>query len=303
MTAPPVETLRDPNTGLVGVFGRGLAMGVAEAVPGVSGGTIAFVSGIYDELVRSLARFSHRSLPLLLREGWRTFAERHNLTFFVALGSGMAASFFIVALVINELLETHGTHLSGLFFGLILGSVLHIGLQSPKRWLASAGVAGLAIGLAMGFLFGGQETGAFDQPGQTGLAGLIVLFGAGAIAATAWILPGISGAFVLLLLGLYKPMLAALAGGEIVVIAVFAAGLATGVLLFSKLLGWLLRAARGPVVALLTGVMAGSLTLLWPWPAAMPDWNQPSTLGVVAMMACGVAVAGLLAFAARRRAR
>ena len=299
MTERQAETLRDADTGLFGVFGRGLAMGVAEAVPGVSGGTIAFVTGIYAELVRSLASFSPRSVGRLLREdwrsleGWRTFAERHNLVFFLALGCGMAASFFIVALVINDLLETHGIYLSGLFFGLIFGSVLHIGSQSPWRWLASAGVAGLAMGLAMGLLFADHESGA-------GEVGLPVLFGAGALAATAWILPGISGAFVLLLLGLYKPMLAALAGGEIAVIAAFVGGLAAGVLLFSKLLGWLLKVARGPVIALLTGFMAGSLTLLWPWPSAMPEWNDASTLGVSATMAVGAAIAGLLALASRK---
>lgn len=294
MSESNAKPLRDADIGLFGVFGRGLAMGVAEAVPGVSGGTIAFVSGIYDELVKSLASFSHRSASLLLREGgWRTFAQRHNLIFFLALGSGMAASFLLAALLIKELLETHGIYLSGLFFGLILGSVLHIGSQSSWRWLATTGLIGLAVGLAMGFQFGGLDT-------LSGEAGLTALFGAGALAATAWILPGVSGAFVLLLLGLYEPMLTALAGGDWPVIAAFVAGLAFGVLLFSKLLGWLLDVARGPLVALLTGFMAGSLTLLWPWPSAVPEWNS-SVLGVAATMVVGVGIAGLLALAARRK--
>ena len=293
MTDAASEPLRDVDIGLFGVFSRGLAMGVAEAIPGVSGGTIAFVSGIYDELVRSLASFSHRSAATLLREGLRGFAHQHNLLFFVALGAGMATSFFVAALLVKGLLETHGIYLSGLFFGLIFGSVLHIGWQSPWRALATAGLAGLAVGLAMGLLLA-------DQKAAGGQAGLAIIFGAGALAATAWILPGVSGAFVLLLLGLYEPMLTALASGDLAVIAVFVAGLAVGLLLFSKLLRWLLNAAREPIVALLTGFMAGSLTLLWPWRGAAPDWSL-GALGVAAAMAAGLAVVGLLALLAARR--
>ena len=293
MTDAASEPLRDGDIGLFGVFGRGLAMGVAEAIPGVSGGTIAFVSGIYDELVRSLASFSHRSAATLLREGVRGFAHQHNLLFFVALGAGMATSFFVAALLVKGLLETHGIYLSGFFFGLIFGSVLHIGWQSPWRALATTGLAGLAVGLAMGLLLA-------DQKAAGGQAGLAIVFGAGALAATAWILPGVSGAFVLLLLGLYEPMLTALASGDLAVIAVFVAGLAVGLLLFSKLLRWLLNAAREPIVALLTGFMAGSLTLLWPWRGAAPDWSL-GALGVAAAMAAGLAVVGLLALLAARR--
>ena len=289
------SSLRDPRIPLPGLFARGLAMGVAEAVPGVSGGTVAFVSGIYDELVKSLASFSHRSLPTLRRQGWRTFAAQHNLGFFLVLGAGMATSFLLVALLIKELLETHGIYLSGLFFGLIFGSVIHIGSQTPWRGLATAGLVGLALGLAMGILFADHEATA----GSVGLTGI---FCAGALAATAWMLPGVSGAFVLLLLGLYEPLLLALAAGDLAIVATFAGGLALGMLMFSKLLGWLLSVARTPVIALLTGFMAGSLTLLWPWRDHALDWST-ATLGVVATIAAGIAIIGLLALVMRHRER
>ena len=271
-----------------GVFVRGLAMGIAEAVPGVSGGTIAFVTGIYDELVTSIASFSHTSASTLMRDGWRAFAHRHNLGFLAILGAGMAAGLPLTLVLVVGLLQSHGVYVAGFFFGLIAASVVHVGVQSSWRWLASLGLVGAAGGVLLGALAG---TSAGQQASM--------IFLAGALVATAWILPGLSGAFVLMILGLYVPMANSLLAADLPVLATFAAGLVIGVVCFSKLLAWLLERARPAVLALLTGLMAGSLAQLWPW----RETPAPETVvvGVVAAMVVGALLVGALGFASARR--
>ena len=277
----------EPSLG--GLFVRGLAMGAAEVVPGVSGGTIAFVTGIYDELVRSLAGVSPRSLEVLLRQGWRSFAAAHNVAFFLFLGAGMAASFLAVANLVDVLLANHRGVVFGFFFGLIAASVFHVGAQSTWRALATCGLLGLVLGVALGWQ---------SEPGADRSLDTLATFGAGALASTAWLLPGVSGAFMLLLLGLYGPLLAALTGGDWSVIAPFVGGVAAGVVAFSKLLAWLLARVRAPLLAALTGFLAGSLTQLWPWRHAAADSPLPVVLTAIAG---GTLVAAALGVAALRR--
>ena len=273
------------------LFAKGMAMGVAEVVPGVSGGTVAFVTGIYDTLVKSLASFSRLS-PAQLVKDWRGFAREHNLGFFAVLGAGMAIGFAAVAQVILWLLDNHGAYVFGLFFGLIGGAVFYVGAQSHRRWLASIGVVGLALGLSAGLAL---------EPGATNAApSNTLLFCAGALAATAWILPGVSGSFVLLMLGIYQPLLQALKALELATVGTFLAGVGIGLLAFSKLLAWLLDRWRSQILALLTGVLAGSLTQVWPWRHAAEN-DAPLLAGVVAAMLLGALVVAGLTFAARRR--
>ena len=275
-----------------GLFARGLAMGVAEVIPGVSGGTIAFVTGIYGRLVHSLASFSHRSPALLFRNGWSAFLREHDIVFLLILGAGMATSFVVVATVIQGLLATHGIYVFGFFFGLIAGSVLHVGREAPWRWLLSIGTLGLLVGVAIGVLFE-PRTG-------SGEAAALAFFAAGMLASVAWILPGVSGSFVLLLLGFYRPLLDALHNADWTTLGVFAGGLAVGLLAFSKLLARLLALAREPILALLTGFLAGSLTQIWPWRRALPN-EEPLLLGVLAAMVAGALVVGALAWLAGTR--
>ena len=273
------------------LFAKGMAMGVAEVVPGVSGGTVAFVAGIYDTLVKSLASFSRLS-PAQLVKDWPGFAREHNLGFFAVLGAGMAIGFAAVAQVILWLLDNHGAYVFGLFFGLIGGAVFYVGAQSHRRWLASIGVVGLALGLSAGLAL---------EPGATNAApSNTLLFCAGALAATAWILPGVSGSFVLLMLGIYQPLLLALKALELATVGTFLAGVGIGLLAFSKLLAWLLDRWRSQILALLTGVLAGSLTQVWPWRHAAEN-DAPLLAGVVAAMLLGALVVAGLTFAARRR--
>ena len=290
--APRPADAEGPEIPMHGLFVRGLAMGAAEVVPGVSGGTVAFVTGIYDELVRSLASFSHRSPLRLGRQGWRSFAREHNVAFFLALGGGMAASFLIVANVLATLLTTHGVYVFGLFFGLIAGSIFHVAAQSSWRWLCSLGFAGLAAGLALGLV---SKSGPADDVGALGI------FGAGALAATAWILPGVSGSFMLLLLGLYRPLLEALQQWDLATLGIFAGGLAAGLLGVSKLLRWLLDRMREPLAAVLTGFVAGSLVHIWPWRAAPAE--DAWLAGVVFAMLAGVLIVLPLGLRTRRGAR
>ena len=271
-----------------GVFARGLAMGMAEAVPGVSGGTIAFVTGIYDELVTSIASFSQPSASTLLRDGWRAFAHRHNLGFLAVLGAGMAAGLPLTLVLVVGLLESHGAYVTGFFFGLIAASVIHVGLQSSWRWLASLGLLGAVGGILLG---AGAGTSAPQQ--------VSMIFLAGALAATAWILPGLSGAFVLVILGLYEPMANALLAIDLPVLAIFAAGLGIGVVCFSRVLAWLLERARSAVLAFLTGLMAGSLAQLWPWRET--PISETVVVGVVGAMVIGALLVGVLGFASARR--
>ncbi len=288
----------DTKAALPGVFVRGLAMGIAESVPGVSGGTIAFVTGIYDELARSLASFSGGSAAMLMRQGWRAFARQHNLLFLAMLGAGMAVSFLAAAKLILALIESHGVYVSGFFFGLIAGSVFQVGAESGWRWLLTTGLAGLAAGIAASVFL---DAGVAARSGT----GAVAIFVAGALAATAWILPGVSGAFMLVLLGLYQPMLEALAEADFAVVAPFVAGLGMGLLAFSKVLVWLLARARAPCLALLTGFMAGSLIQLWPWRETTAGTGavagDPALLGVLAAMAGGALTIGVLAIATRRK--
>lgn len=270
------------------LFARGVAMGLAEIVPGVSGGTIAFITGIYDELVGSLASLSSAlSTRAPWRNGWSAFVRRHNLPFLAVLTAGMATGAAGLAHVMLALLETQTGLVAGFFFGLIAASVVHVAASSSWRWLATLGIVGLGLGLLMGF-FADSGTVLGTTPAT--------VFVGGALAATAWILPGVSGAFVLLLMGLYKPMLEAFTAFDLALLVPFAAGLAIGLLAFSKLLAWLLAKARRAVLALLTGFMAGSLTELWPWGRGA---EHVHVLGVVAVMAAGATVVGILAYVAR----
>ena len=201
----------------------------------------------------------------------------------------MAVGFVALAQLMLVLLEGRPVLVAGFFFGLIAASVLVVGAQSNWRWLLTLGVVGLGLGLV---------ATALGDPGavRTG-APTAMFFVGGALAATAWVLPGVSGAFVLLLMGLYKPTLEALTGLDVAVIAAFAAGLVIGLLAFSKLLSWLLERARAAVLALLTGFMAGSLVELWPF--RQGSIEQAALLAVLLAMAAGALTVGVLAYATR----
>ncbi|MBW3140331.1 DUF368 domain-containing protein [Ferrimonas balearica] len=247
-------------------FLKGVAMGAADVVPGVSGGTIAFISGIYDRLLESIRRINPSLIGVWRRQGFAAAWEYISGTFLVTLLTGILTSILTLARVITYLLEHHPVPLWSFFFGLILISLVHIG-----RSIKGHGI-GTLLSAAAGFAFAYVIT--VSNPLALEATYLNFLLG-GMVAICAMILPGISGSFILLLLGLYGPVLSAVKGLDLTVIAIFATGCALGLLSFSHLLSFLLRRFHGLTLAFLCGLMLGTLEKIWPWKEVL-TWRTNS---------------------------
>lgn len=235
---------------------KGGLMGVADSVPGVSGGTVALVTGIYEELIDSLARIGPARIKDLREHGFFGFWQSINGSFLLAVFTGLIVFLLAVAELMNWLLTHHRLLLWGFFFGLILASVPLVTWRM-HRWrpghLGWAG-SGLLVGLGITLL----------APGSTPDS-LWMIFLAGMIAICAMVLPGISGSFLLLILAKYETMVEAIVERDLLVIVVFMAGVVVGILSISRALAALLRRHHDATIALLTGFMAGALNALWPW--------------------------------------
>ncbi len=240
----------------IAVFVKGVAMGAADAIPGVSGGTVAFISGIYEELLDSIRRITPQAFMLLLRKGPLLFWEHINGTFLLVLLSGVLLSLASVARLAIYLLAQYPTLLWAFFFGLIVSSSIWM-LGQIKRWNLR-----LLLTLWLGASFSYLIT--VMTPVEADLTAWVV-FGAGSLAICAMILPGISGSFILLLLGLYGPIMGAIKAFDLQILGLFLAGCTLGLLSFSHLLAWMFRHYHDLTLALLTGVMLGSLNKVWPW--------------------------------------
>lgn len=265
-------------TGRLIVFLKGLAMGVADSVPGVSGGTIAVMAGIYEELIHSLKNLNPLSLWEYRKLGLAGFWQSINGSFLLALLLGIVTALYLSANTVLYLLETHYPQLMAFFCGLVLASTFFLRRQ-VVRWGKVEGMF-LVLGMALTLLI------AFINP-LSGQTGYVYLFLCGAIAISAMILPGISGAFILLLLGVYDYVLAALRALDIGIIVVFAAGCATGLLSFSHLLSWTFKNYREQTYAFLTGMLLASVVVLWPWKltpehgAVGASYLSPTTYAVI----------------------
>ena len=235
---------------------KGMAMGAADVVPGVSGGTIAFISGIYDDLIEALKNAGGPAWIALKNEGFAAFWRSLNGNFLVFLFGGIAVSILSLAKIIHHLLQNHPLLVWSFFFGLILASA----------WLVAKSIEKWNIGNIMMLLLGAVVAYAITigTPAETP-EGSIYVFGAGAIAICAMILPGISGSFILLLLGKYEFILEAVKSLNLQIIALFGAGCALGLLTFARILSFLLKKYHGLTVSLLTGFMLGALNKVWPW--------------------------------------
>ena len=247
------------------LFGKGMAMGAADVVPGVSGGTVAFITGIYDELLRSIASVPEALVQLLrgrVAKAW----QLANVNFLLVLFAGILTSVFSLARLITWLLSEHPIPVWSFFFGLILVSS-HLVAREIARWNWTR-VLSFVLGIAFAWWI---TVAAPVQWGSDPLS----LFLAGAIAICAMILPGISGSFLLLLMGLYGVVLGAVKSLDVAVLAVFAAGCLVGILSFSRLLSWLLARYRDLTLAFLTGLMLGSLNKVWPWKHTL-TWRTDS---------------------------
>lgn len=231
-------------------------MGAADVVPGVSGGTIAFITGIYEELLNSISKIDAAAISLLSKFKIKEFWAHVNGTFLIVLFSGILVSIISLARVILFLLEHYPISIWSFFFGLIVISSVLVA-KEIKQWNWLVIVAAL-IGIAIAYFV------TVASPSQTSNS-LWFIFISGAIAICAMILPGISGAFILLLLGKYTYVFTALKDLNFSVIIVFGLGCLTGLLSFSRLLNWLLKNYYNTAVALLAGFMVGSLNKIWPW--------------------------------------
>ncbi len=242
-------------------------MGVAELVPGVSGGTIAFITGIYIELVRSVRRIGLPLARLVLKGRLREAWHEANLGFLIVLWAGMGTSVLSFAALVSWLLENRELQVWGFFFGLIAASVFFVG-RFAAPWNRTRGLllaGGVLTGAGLGFM------AALTFPVNP-----FTIFLGGAVAICAWILPGISGSFVLLLLGQYPAVVRGIAEVDLVVLGSLAAGCTVGLLAFARFLIWLLRRAYQGTLALLCGFMAGALVKIWPWKVPVAEPLDPA---------------------------
>jgi len=254
----PVRT--DSPKQLVGIYVRGMAMGAADIVPGVSGGTIALIAGIYERLINALGSIGPNLWAIFRQEsgikGFAAIWRQVDATFLLCLLLGIATSFATLAGIIKHLLDNQPLLIWSFFFGLVVATVFIL-LSEIKRWNIGR-VALFATGLVTAVVIS-------SMPLLTTTPSLPYLFFAGAIAICAMILPGISGSFILLLLGAYDAVLEAVDTMNLSAIFTVIAGMATGLLLFTRALKWLLSHYYQATLALLTGFIAGSLIKVWPW--------------------------------------
>ncbi|MFL0100012.1 DUF368 domain-containing protein [Tenacibaculum maritimum] len=246
---------------------KGMAMGSADVVPGVSGGTIAFISGIYEELLTSISAINIKLFKTLKKEGFKVAWNQLNGNFLMALLIGVFTSVVSLAKLIKWLLENKPVLLWSFFFGLVLASVIYIAKQI-KKWSFIA-VLILILGTTIAYYI------TTLSPLVSENSSSLFLFLAGALAICAMILPGISGAFILVLLGAYKPILEAVGNRNLGVIATVGSGAVIGLLTFSRVLKWLFANYKDYTLAGLTGFIIGSLNKIWPWKETL-TWRTNS---------------------------
>jgi putative membrane protein len=240
----------------VALFLKGIVMGAADVVPGVSGGTIAFVTGIYTRLIDALKTLHPLSLKLWYQESFAVFWRAIDGRFLLTLFSGIIVSVLSLAKVIHYLIDVYPIPVWSFFFGLVLASILYL-IRQVAIWRTPqviAIVVGTAIALTISIL----------RPAQLPETWWMMMF-SGFIAICAMILPGISGSFILLLMGMYGVFIKALSDVNLVFLASFGVGCIIGLIAFSHVLSYLLQRYYSVMIALLTGFLVGSLNVLWPW--------------------------------------
>lgn len=264
------------------LFFTGMGMGVADLVPGVSGGTIAFLMGIYRELIFSIKKVTGPVLKLFVRFKWKEALRETPLGFLLPVFGGIIFAVFSLANILSYLLGVHPVFVWSFFFGIILASVPVIARRNSEwsvwryfLFAASAGAAYFLTGLV---------------PLETPATALL-FFLSGAVAISAMILPGISGAFILIILGKYEQILNAVVDREMLTIAIFIAGIITGLALFSRVLSWWFSNYYNAAIVILSGIILGSLRRIWPWKEGevnvFPEAFSAETLTALAFFVLG----------------
>ena len=246
---------------------KGMAMGFAEVIPGVSGGTIAFITGIYEKLLNSIKEIDIRAIKMLLRGDFALFWKKIDGNFLFTLFSGMILGLITGVFIISYLIKNHIEPLWGFFFGLILASVIYIGKQ-VKKWDIFK-VIFLLLGIAIAFYLVAMHP-------MQGSRAYWYIFISGLIAISALIMPGISGSFMLLILGMYtiiipevKNLLTNHELNSLIILLIFGFGMLTGLFSFARVMSWAFKNYHQKTLVLLTGFMIGSLYKIWPW--RLPD--------------------------------
>jgi putative membrane protein len=241
----------------LGLYLRGVAMGAADLVPGVSGGTIALITGIYDRFIAAIASVGIDALRMVLSGRIKSAWAHVDGNFLLAVGGGILSSIALLASLLNWLILNYPLPLWSLFCGLILASAIHLFYESRPDWAArdyALWLVGIGVALIVGLM----------QATQLPVS-QVSIFLAGAIAISAMLLPGISGSFLLLILGMYQPVITALVNLDVIILGVFALGCISGLLVFSRVLKVLLARAQRATMAILYGFLLGSVIMLWPW--------------------------------------
>lgn len=247
---------------------RGFCMGAADVVPGVSGGTMAFILGIYDELLHAISAVNLDFIRKILTFKWRAAFSGFPWRFLLSLGIGILLAIFTLAEALSYALHNHPTLVWAFFFGLVLASITLVS-KRVNRWTPLLMVVSVLVAGLVYWLIGVSPVETPNSP--------VFLFFSGFFAICAMILPGISGAFILVLLGKYGYILDAIIRFDIAMLAIFAAGCVVGLMSFVRILRRLLKHYHDPTVAVLMGMMLGSLRKVWPWKAIQQ--NQVGQLG------------------------
>ena len=284
-------------------------MGAANVIPGVSGGTIALITGIYERLINAIKSFNLGALKLLMKRQWRAFWTVTDSTFLLALFAGIGFSIVSLAKLLEFLLEKHETLTLAFFSGLILVSIFFVG-KTVKQWSPTAWLmllAGIVIAAGIAFLAPASENNSF-----------FYVFLCGIVAMCSMILPGLSGSFVLIIMGNYALILAAIGSADIGVLLPLALGCVFGMIAFSHLLSWIFKNYHDQTIAMMTGFIAGSLLIIWPWKNTLTesiaregkpakevvtgyDWFIPSLTDGNTLLAILLAIGGALALYAMEK--
>lgn len=291
------------------LFLKGLAMGAANVIPGVSGGTIALITGIYERLINALKSGDTKALGFVLRGKFRDFWNHVDGSFLLAVMAGVLVSIVSLAKLFEYLLEHFEIALMAFFFGLILLSIYYVG-RTVKRWsVQTIGMLILGVATAVGI--------AFLAPANEN-AGFVYVFICGVVAISSMILPGLSGSFVLIIMGNYALVLNAINNVNLAVLLPLALGCGIGLMLFSRLLAWVFARFHDMTIALMTGFVVGSLVIIWPWKTTLTDtisrtgkpdkevvtgydWWLPSFGDSTTWVALGLMLVGALAIALMER--
>lgn len=236
-------------------------MGTADIVPGVSGGTVALITGVYNELIKSISSVDHHLLKDLLKFDFKAIYTKLNLSFLIPLGLGIFSALILMARLMSFLLQNYGVYTWSTFFGLLVASILFL-KKSVKDFNQPKKLATVAVGTLIGYAVVSLV------PVTTPETSLFIFF-SGVIGITAMILPGISGSFILLILGKYEYITSCLKNPflaeNMMTILTFASGCAVGIIGFSKFLNYLLKNFHAKTMCVLIGFMIGSLKKIWPW--------------------------------------